>query len=130
MTLSIFQRQPELKEFTAGQEIFSLGQPADLMYGIVEGMVELRINGSTVETIGPSEIFGIGALIEDGIRPYTAIAATDCKLAFLDERRFLFAVQETPTFSLLVMKSYSARIARLTKFELERLQSAPVTSLG
>ena len=48
-----------------------------------------------------------------GTRTYTAIAKTDCQLAFLDRERFLFAVQETPMFALKVMKSYSERLNRL-----------------
>jgi CRP-like cAMP-binding protein len=46
-------------------------------------------------------------------RTYTAVAKTDCKVAFLDQRRFFFAVQETPMFALEVMKSYSERMSRL-----------------
>ncbi len=42
-----------------------------------------------------------------------AIAKTNCKLAAMNERHFLFAVQETPEFSLEVMRSYSGRLRRL-----------------
>jgi CRP-like cAMP-binding protein len=43
-------------------------------------------------------------------RTYTAIAKTDCKLAFLAQQQFLLAVQETPMFALKVMKRYSERL--------------------
>jgi CRP-like cAMP-binding protein len=39
----------------------------------------------------------------------------DSKLASVDEKRFLFAVQETPMFALQVMKSYSERLSRLQR---------------
>ena len=43
------------------------------------------------------------------------IYETDCKLAFLDRKHFLFAVQQTPMFALEVMRSYSDRHRRLKK---------------
>ena len=84
------------------------------MYGVLEGEVELCVNNRTVETLRIGEVFGVGALVVPGSRPYTAIARQDTKLAFLDEKRFLFVVQETPVFALQVMKSYSERLNRLT----------------
>ncbi|WP_341526627.1 cyclic nucleotide-binding domain-containing protein [Nostoc sp. UHCC 0302] len=113
VTVSIFQKQAEPKVFAAGQVIFEEGQPGDVMYGIVEGKVEILVNDKVVETIQTGEVFGVGVLVGVGNRTYTAIAKTDSKLAFLDEKGFLFAVQETPMFSLKVMKSYSERLSRV-----------------
>ncbi|MFP5271029.1 Crp/Fnr family transcriptional regulator [Coleofasciculus sp. G1-WW12-02] len=112
-TVSILQKQSDPKTFSADQVIFKEGDPANYMYGILEGEVNISINGNIVETIGKGEVFGTGTLIGVGDRNYSAIAKTDCTLAFLDQQRFLFAVQETPIFALNVMKSYSERLNRL-----------------
>lgn len=112
-TLSIFQRQPNPKTFSTGEVIFEEGQPGDFLYGILEGEVDLSVNDKVVETIKKGQVFGAGALIGLGGRTYTAIAKTDCQLAFIDKQRFLFAVQETPMFALEVMKSYSQRLSHL-----------------
>ena len=114
-TVSILQKQPSPRTFSAGQTIFRAGETGEFMYGILEGQVELFVNGKVVETIDTGEVFGTGALVGVGARTYTAIAKTDCKLAFLDQQRFLFAIQETPLFALKVMKSYSERINRLAR---------------
>ncbi|BAZ27657.1 hypothetical protein NIES4074_00840 [Cylindrospermum sp. NIES-4074] len=113
VTLSIFQKQPGPKAFSAGEVIFAEGQPGDVMYGILAGEVEVVVNGKVVETIAAGEVFGVGVLVGVGNRTYTAIAKSDCKLAYIDEAGFLFAVQETPTFALKVMKSYSERLSRV-----------------
>ncbi|MEQ9368699.1 MAG: Crp/Fnr family transcriptional regulator [Coleofasciculus chthonoplastes F3-SA18-01] len=113
-TVSILQQQAEPKTFSADQVIFQEGDPANYMYGILEGEVNISVNGKIVETIGKGEVFGTGTLIGVDDRTYSAIAKTDCTLAFLDQQRFLFAVQETPMFALNVMKSYSERLDRLT----------------
>ncbi|NDJ25376.1 cyclic nucleotide-binding domain-containing protein [Nostoc sp. B(2019)] len=113
VTVSIFQKQPDPQVFSAGQVIFEEGQPGNFMYGILEGEVDIFVNGKVVETIETGEVFGVGVLVGVKNRTYTAIAKTDCKLAFLNEQGFLFAVQETPVFSLKVMKSYSERLSRV-----------------
>ncbi|MBD2561826.1 MULTISPECIES: Crp/Fnr family transcriptional regulator [Nostoc] len=113
LTVSIFQKQPDPKGFSAGQVIFEEGQPGNHMYGILEGTVDILVNGKVVETIETGEVFGVGVLVGVENRTYTAIAKVDTKLGFLDEKKFLFAVQETPMFALKVMKSYSERLSRL-----------------
>jgi CRP-like cAMP-binding protein len=115
LTLAIFQKQPDPQVFSAGQVIFEEGQPGNYMYGIVEGAVDLFINGKVVETIEAGGLFGTGVLIGVYKRSYTAIAKTDCQLAYIDEKRFLFAVQETPMFALNVMRSYAERLSRLQR---------------
>ncbi|HEY9832271.1 MAG TPA: cyclic nucleotide-binding domain-containing protein [Stenomitos sp.] len=112
-TVSLLQKQAAPKMFSTGQTIFKEGDSGDFMYGILAGEVDLLVNSKVVEMIATGEVFGAGALVGVGTRTYTAIAKTDCKLAFLDRERFLFAVQETPMFALKVMKSYSERLNRL-----------------
>jgi len=113
VTVSIFQKQADPQAYLPGQVIFEEGQPGDVMFGIVEGEVDILVNGKIVETITVGDIFGTGVLVGIKHRTYTAIARTQSKLAYLDERRFLFAVQETPMFALNVIKNYSERLSRL-----------------
>ncbi|MER3492426.1 MAG: cyclic nucleotide-binding protein [Mastigocladus sp. ERB_26_2] len=117
-TITIFQKQPDPVIFSPGQVIFQEGQPGDCMYGVVEGKVDLLVNGRVVETIEAGNVFGTGVLIGIKNRTYTAIAKTDCKLASLDQARFLFAVQETPVFAIEVIRNYSERLNRLRQQEL------------
>ncbi|WP_315789506.1 cyclic nucleotide-binding domain-containing protein [Fischerella sp. JS2] len=118
-TITIFQKQPGPVIFSPGQVIFQEGQTGDCMYGVVEGEVDLLVNGRVVETIEAGNVFGTGVLIGIKNRTYTAIAKTDCKLAFLDQARFLFAVQETPVFAIEVIRNYSERLNRLRQQEIQ-----------
>ncbi|MEH2127954.1 cyclic nucleotide-binding domain-containing protein [Nostoc sp.] len=115
ITVSIFQKQPDPKAFSAGEVIFEEGQSGDKIYGILEGEVDILVNGKVVETIETGEVFGVGILVGVQNRTYTAIAKVDSKLAFLNHEGFLFAVQETPMFAIQVMKSYSERLSRLQR---------------
>ena len=113
-TIEIYHRPPSPKAFSAGESIFTTGDAGDVIYGIIKGEVELWMNGSVVETIQQGDLFGEGSLVhEDHKRFETAIAKTDCLLAFLDRHHFLFVVQQTPVFALEVMRSYSDRLRRL-----------------
>ena len=114
-TIKLFQSQPE-QTFSEGEVIFNNGDKGTVMYGIIEGEVEMYIDGKVIEVIEKGDIFGQGALVhEDYLRASTAVAKTDCKLAVLDREHFLFAVQQTPMFALEVMRSYSDRHRRLKK---------------
>lgn len=113
-TVEIFQTSPEPQCFSAGDVIFATDDCGSVMYGILEGSVEISLNGRVLETIYDGDIFGEGALVHaDSKRASTAIAKTDCKLAMMERKNFLFAVQQTPMFALEIMRSYSDRIRRL-----------------
>ncbi len=113
-TVKILQNNSHVQSFSAGEIIFQQGTEGNLMYGIIEGEVEMLIDGKIVETIQAGDVFGQGALLHaDHLRTSTARAKTDCQIASLDQKHFLFAVQETPMFALEVMRSYSDRCRRL-----------------
>lgn len=113
-TVAIFKQQSQPLKIGSGEVIFAEGQLGDVMYGIIEGEVEMIVNNKVVETIHQGDVFGEGALVQvEGTRASTAIAKTDCVLAALNKQRFLFAVEQTPMFALEVMKSYSDRLRRI-----------------
>lgn len=114
-TIKILQNNSHTQSFIpAGEIIFQQGAEGNVMYGVIDGEVEMLVNGKVVETIKAGDVFGQGALLHsDHLRTSTARAKTDCQIASLDRRHFLFAVQETPMFALEVMRSYSDRFRRL-----------------
>jgi CRP/FNR family transcriptional regulator, cyclic AMP receptor protein len=109
-TTRLFEHSDNAKIVPAGTTIFNMGDPRDAMYAVLEGEVEILVNGKLVETVGKGGIFGEMALIVGESRTATAIAKTDVKLVAVDERRFLFLVQQTPHFSLHVMRVLTERL--------------------
>jgi CRP-like cAMP-binding protein len=113
-TIELYQKPPSPQSFAAGDVIFSQGEPGKFIFGVLEGVVEIWVNGKRVETIHQGDVFGEGAIVHlDHTRTSTAIAKTACQLVFLDRTHFLFVVQQTPMFALQVMRSYSDRLRRL-----------------
>ena len=103
----------DFEAYTAGQPIFTAGQPGDTMYVVKEGEVEVVINGKVIDTVGPGGILGEMALIDKRPRSATAIAKTDCKLVSVNEQRFQRLVQQTPHFALQVMKVMAQRLRQM-----------------
>jgi CRP/FNR family transcriptional regulator, cyclic AMP receptor protein len=109
-TTGAFFRNPQkTATHPAGATIFDAGDEAEAMYGVMSGEVELRRGDTVVRRLGVDDVFGEMALIDRSERSLTAVAATDCQLAVVDRRHFLFLVHETPTFALHVMSASSSR---------------------
>lgn len=111
--LSLFENADNVQECAAGSIIFSEGVPGDFMYVVLAGEVELRLHGELLEIASAGDIVGEMALIDAQPRAATALARTDCKLAIVSERKFLFLVQETPFFALHVMRVLTDRLRRM-----------------
>lgn len=108
-TITIFQKR--YLKLAAGEIIFRQGEFGNEMYGLISGIVELKVHDHVKETILAGDIFGEGAIVQPShCRASTAIAKTDCEIVTLDRERFLFAIQETPLFALEVIKSLSDRL--------------------
>lgn len=80
------------------------------MFSIIEGTVEIVLGDKVLETLGAGELFGEMSLIDKSPRSATARAKTDCKIVAIDEKRFLFMVQQHPFFALEVMRALTTRI--------------------
>lgn len=113
LTLEMFRNEGDGRRYAAGQTIFSEGEPGNAMFVILEGEVELKIGGKVVETLGPGEPFGEMALIDHAPRVATVSAKTACSVLEVPEKRFLFMVQQTPYFSLQIMRIMAERLRKM-----------------
>lgn len=108
--ITMFQRSTDFVSFGAGQNIFSEGDVAECMYVVLDGQIEISIDGRQVQVAEAGDAFGEMALIEDTKRSATAKALTDSKLVPINARRFQFLVQQTPGFALQIMRVMCDRL--------------------
>ena len=108
--LSLFDNAENLEPVAAGTRIFARGDAGDRLYVVIEGSVDIAADGTWHGTVGPGELFGEMSLIDDMPRSADAVAVTDCVLAPVDERQFLFLVHEKPMFALHVMSVMADRL--------------------
>ncbi len=99
-----------LRSFKAGEVIFKEGDPAEELFVVKTGSVEIRLGNRLLDTLPERSIFGEMALIDQGPRSATAVAATDATLVPVGEKQFLFLVSRTPYFALNVMRVLVQRL--------------------
>lgn len=114
-TLSLFQNEREIRTVAAGETLFVEGESGSTAFVVLEGEMQIEVQGHEVETLGPGEIFGEMAIITEEPRSATARALVECRLAVLDGRRFQFLVQQTPRFALHLMKVMADRLRRTSR---------------
>jgi CRP-like cAMP-binding protein len=108
----ILRHEPDQLSFAKGAVIFKEGEPGDCMFFVIEGTVSVQIGGADVTRLESGEIFGEMALIDHAPRSATAVAATDCRLAAINEQRFLRLVVQVPMFALNLMQVITHRLRR------------------
>lgn len=111
--LDLFRNEDRYDEFKQGQTIFREGDEGSTMYVVLSGSVKLTVKGREVEDLGPGGVLGEMALIDTVPRSATATAIADCKLVPIDLKRFTFLVQQTPNFSLQIMRVIADRLRRM-----------------
>ena len=113
--MNLFQNDAACISFVQGAAIFNIGDASSgQMFAVAEGQIDIQLNNHSVETIGPSGIFGEMGLIDNQPRSAQAVAKTTAKIVAIDERRFNFLVQHNPFFALQVMRVMTDRIRRLS----------------
>jgi CRP-like cAMP-binding protein len=110
LAIDFFKNEKNLVTLKAGDIVFDAGDDGDVMYAVREGEVEIVVKGHVLEVCAPGDHFGEMALVDGGKRAAQARARTDVTLARIDRQRFLFLVQETPTFALLAMHRLAERV--------------------
>jgi CRP/FNR family cyclic AMP-dependent transcriptional regulator len=110
--INIFRNASDLRTLTEGEVIFREGEQGDLMFAVVEGVIELSVNGRIVDQVGEGQIVGEMALIDESPRSATATAAGPATVAPVDRKRFVYLVQEHPTFALTVMEIMAERLRK------------------
>ena len=100
------------RAIASGETLFREGEVGDALYIVVEGQIDIYVSGQLLETLGPGDILGEMALIDDQPRMATAVARTDCLLTQVSKTHFLTLVQRNPRFALQVMRIMSNRLRR------------------
>jgi signal transduction histidine kinase len=124
------------QQFPAGSQIFKEGDLGDGVYLVKSGLVE--ISGLLVDAarhvfsqIGPGEIFGEMAVLENKPRSAGAIAKLDSTVYFVPREAMLTAVENSPALAMALLREISNRLREFNRQYLaEVLQAERLTILG
>ena len=111
----LFKHETETTDLAAGEILFSEGEKGDCMFVLLEGAVEVKVGGKTVEQSSRGALLGEMALIDGTPRVATVVATEPSRLARVDERRFHFIIQQNPFFARHVMKVLVDRLRHMNE---------------
>lgn len=111
--LGLFRSEENVVAVKAGDTLFRKGDSAACMYVVLSGGLKVGDGNKIFEEISPGSLVGEMALIDHAPRAATVTAMTDSTLAAIDEKRFLFLTQQTPSFALNVMRILSQRLRKM-----------------
>lgn len=111
--LGLFRSEENVVTLKAGDDLFRKGDPGKAMYIVLSGELRVGDGNKIFEQLSPGGLVGEMALIDHAARAATVTATTDSTLAEIDEKRFLFLTQQTPSFALNVMRVLSQRLRRM-----------------
>lgn len=120
-TERLFKDWAAVEDFGAGTVIFSEREPAEVMYVILSGEVELTLRGTSLGIEREGGIIGEMAVIDAGTRSTTATARSAVRLARLNREEFLKLVRKYPSFSLQAMTALANRLRAVDGFISTRL---------
>ena len=109
----IFKNTDNVQKFKLGTTIFAAGTQGNLMYVIFDGEVDVWVEDDLIESLGPGEIVGEMSLIDMELRSATVMAKSDCRLMPIDEKDFLLLIEQTPLFSLHIMRTLVRRLRKM-----------------
>jgi signal transduction histidine kinase len=122
--------------YKPGEDIFKEGDAGDGIYSVKNGLVEISgIVGENVRVsfskVGPGQIFGEMAVLEDKPRSASATAREDTTVYFLERAEMLKLVEKSPTLSLMLLREISHRLREFNQHYLrEVLQTERLAIVG
>lgn len=73
--------KPELRSIKKGQPLVSQGDTGDDLFLLLDGVLDVVVDGEPVAEVGPGAILGERAALEGGVRTATLQAVTNCRVA-------------------------------------------------
>ena len=115
--------------FAAGTEVFREGDAADGIYVVQDGLVELSARvgadaGRALSQLGPGEIFGEMALVEQQQHPATATALKDTSACFIPRDEMNALLQRSPAFAFGALQEVSRRLLEFDRLRVREVVEA------
>jgi signal transduction histidine kinase len=124
------------QSFAAGKEIFREGDPGNGIFIVKDGLVNVScvVSGEVCQAfsqLGPGEIFGEMAVIEDRPRSATVTALKDTLVYFIPRDEMLLLLQRSPVLAFNGLQEISRRLREFDQFHLrEVVQAERLTAVG
>jgi MFS family permease len=110
ISLEKLARAALVERVRVGATVVVQGERGDTFYVVVDGSLEVDVDGSIIRTLGPGDVFGEIALLRDVPRTATVSAMTPTTLLAIRRMDFLAAVLGSPASADTVEQLVSSRV--------------------
>ncbi len=94
----------------AGDVLMREGAIGRELVMIVEGSADVFVDGEHINTLGPGEVCGEMALLDQGPRSATVIAATDLVAEVCTAQEFAELLEAVPSLSIHMLEQLATRL--------------------
>jgi CRP-like cAMP-binding protein len=108
--LESLARQLHERRFPEGGEVTTEGSTGAGFFVISEGNAEVIVGGEHRATLGPGDYFGEIALIDDGVRSASIVAATDLLCYGMTPWEFRGFVEQHPQVAWTFLQALARRL--------------------
>ena len=98
------------RSFAEGESVVTEGSTGTSFFVIGEGEATVSVGGETRDTLGPGDYFGEIALVDEGVRSASIVAATDLRCYFLTPWEFRPFVEEHPQLAWRLLQNLARRL--------------------
>ena len=98
------------RTFAEGETAVEEGQPGAGFWLIESGEADVSIGGTQIRRLGPGDYFGEVALIDDGPRSATVVAASELRCRGIAAWEFKSFIGEHPEAAWAVMQTLASRL--------------------
>jgi CRP-like cAMP-binding protein len=108
--LAQVDRVADYVAYSQGEELITQGTTGYEFIVILEGEVEVKVDGDTIATLGPGDHVGEMALLSNNPRNATVVAKNKVRALLVGAREFRALVDLSPSLDRKLLTSLTARL--------------------
>jgi len=113
-------------ELRRRQIVFSQGDPADTVFYLAKGKIELKVlslrgKEAILAILGAGDFFGEGCLLDQPLRVATAAAVTECTVMRIEKSAMVAVLRDEPDYAALFLSHLLSRNIRLEEDFVDHL---------
>lgn len=108
--LHVISRNVMEVRFAAGEVLITEGAPGREFFAIIEGEVEVRLDGAAISQIGPGGFVGEMALLDHGPRTATVVALSEVVALVCTQRELMACLDAVPHLSKKLLTDVASRL--------------------
>lgn len=110
--LALFSKETETRHLGTGALLFAKGDEAHEMFIVKSGELQIFDGNFVLETVRPGGVVGEMALVDQSPRSASVRALVPSEVIPINEKRFLWMVEQTPFFAVRMLKILTARLRK------------------